>query len=119
MDKIVLKQMSFYAYHGVLPEENKLGQRFLVDVELRLDLRMAGQTDQLEHSIDYSKVFQAVQTTVEKSHYQLIEALAEHIADVLLTEFLVPEVLVRVIKPDPPIAGHYQSVHVEMVRTRR
>jgi 7,8-dihydroneopterin aldolase/epimerase/oxygenase len=118
MDKIFLNQMSFYAYHGAFPEENKLGQRFEVDVELRLDLRIAGQTDELEHSIDYGKVFQVVNEIVEHRRYRLLESLAENIADMLLTEFLVPEVLVRVSKPDPPIPGHYKSVGVEVVRSR-
>lgn len=118
MDKIILKQMSFYAYHGAFPEENKLGQRFMVDLELRLNLRRAGQTDQLEYSIDYGRVFQAVQHIVENEQFCLIETLAEKIADTLLTEFSVPEVLVRVTKPDPPIRGHYESVGVEMVRSK-
>jgi dihydroneopterin aldolase len=116
MDKIMLKQMSFYAYHGAFPEENKLGQRFMVDVELRLDLQTAGKTDQLEHSIDYGNVFQIVREIVENQRFRLIEALAEKIANELLTNFSVPEVLVRVVKPDPPIPGHYQSVGVELVR---
>lgn len=116
MDKIILNQMSFYAYHGAFPEENKLGQRFIVDLELRLDLQRAGQTDQLQYSVDYGQVFQVVQTVVEKEQFQLIEALAEKIADVLLTKFSVPEVLVRVTKPDPPIPGHYESVGVEVIR---
>jgi dihydroneopterin aldolase len=118
MDKIFLNQMSFYAYHGAFPEENKLGQRFVIDVELRLDLRSAGQTDELEHSIDYGKVFQVVKEIVEHRRYRLIESLAENIADMLLTEFPVPEVLVRVSKPDPPIPGHYKSVGVEVIRSR-
>ncbi|WP_028777616.1 dihydroneopterin aldolase [Shimazuella kribbensis] len=118
MDKIILKQMSFYGYHGAFPEENKLGQRFLVDLELRLDLQAAGTTDQLNNSIDYGDVFQVVQQMVEHQRFRLIEALAENIADELLTKFPVPEVLVRVTKPDPPIPGHYESVGVELVRSR-
>jgi dihydroneopterin aldolase len=118
MDKIILKQMSFYAFHGAFPEENKLGQRFIVDLELRLDLHRAGQTDQLEYSIDYGQVFQVVQHIVENKQFRLIETLAERIADALLTKFSVPEVLVRVTKPDPPIPGHYESVGVEMVRSK-
>ncbi|MCH5585880.1 dihydroneopterin aldolase [Shimazuella sp. AN120528] len=118
MDKIILKQMSFYAYHGAFPEENKLGQRFMVDLELRLNLQPAGQTDQLKYSIDYGQVFQVVQKIVEGQQFRLIEALAESIANTLLTKFSVPEVLVRVTKPDPPIPGHYESVGVEVVRSK-
>jgi 7,8-dihydroneopterin aldolase/epimerase/oxygenase len=117
MDKIILKQMSFYAYHGAYPEENKLGQRFMVDLELRLNLQLAGKSDRLEYSIDYGQVFQVVEKIVEEEQFRLIETLAERIADTLLTKFLVPEVLVRVTKPDPPIPGHYESVGVEVVRS--
>src|SRR5688572_11446492 len=99
MDKIMLNQMSFYGYHGALLEENKLGQRFVVDVELHLNLQNAGKTDQLENSVDYSHVFFAVKQIVEEERFRLIETLAEKIAEGLLAKFSVPEVLVRVIKP--------------------
>lgn len=118
MDKILLNQLSFYAYHGALPEENTLGQRFFVDVELRLDLSKAGKTDDLRDSIDYGSVYTVIKDVVEKERFRLIEALGERIAGRLLTEFNVPEVMVRVRKPDPPIAGHYESVGVELVRTK-
>jgi dihydroneopterin aldolase len=118
MDKIILNQLTFYAYHGALPEENTLGQRFLVDVELRLDLKSAGETDDLLHSIDYAAVYTVIKDVVENERFRLIEALGERIASRLLAEFHVPEVLVRVRKPDPPIAGHYESVGVELVRSK-
>lgn len=119
MDKILLNKMSFYAYHGVLPEENRLGQTFLVDLELRqLDLKPAGTTDEIEKSISYAEVYETVKQVTEGNTFRLIESLAEHIAEAVLDQYPVPEVLVRVKKPNPPLAGHFESFGVEMVRFR-
>ena len=65
MDKIYFNQMEFYGYHGVYPEENKLGQRFIVDLELYLDLNPAAETDDIEHTINYAEVYQLCKSIVE------------------------------------------------------
>src|SRR5699024_10573268 len=119
LDKIILRQMQFYGFHGLLPEENKLGQRFNVDVELNLDLRKPGQTDQMEDSIDYSMVYEVIEEIVEGEAKNLIESVAESIARSLLNTFgLLQSCQVRVVKPDPPIVGHYESIAVEVYRER-
>jgi dihydroneopterin aldolase len=119
MDKIYISQMAFYGYHGVFPEENKLGQRFIVDLSVSVDLRQAGQTDQLEYSVNYAELFAVCQEIVEGKPFKLIEAVAERIAARILKDFpLVLEVTVKMIKPDPPIPGHYQSVAIEITRSR-
>lgn len=119
MDKIALNKMEFYGYHGVFKEETALGQRFIVDLEVEVDLRKAGETDELEYSVNYGQLFIDVKEIVEGKPYKLIEAVAERIAEkVLTTHHLLSSVLVRVIKPDPPIPGHYQSVSVEITRRR-
>ncbi|MFB3165225.1 dihydroneopterin aldolase [Neobacillus sp. 179-J 1A1 HS] len=119
MDKIFVNQMEFYGYHGVFPEETKLGQRFVVDLMVLVDLKKAGQTDELEYSVNYGELFQVCKEIVEGKPYKLVEAVAEKIAETVLGQFtLVSEVTIRVIKPDPPIPGHYQSVAVEITRGR-
>ncbi|MDR6227081.1 dihydroneopterin aldolase [Desmospora profundinema] len=119
MDTIFFEQMAFYAYHGAFAEENKLGQRFLVDLELKLDLSDAARNDDLEKTIDYGLVYQAVKAEVEEQTYALVEAVAERVADRLLSDFLLlEEVRVKVTKPDPPIPGHYRAVGVELYRRR-
>ena len=119
MDKIILQNMQFYGYHGLFPEENKLGQRFNVDVELLVDLKKAGKTDDMLDSIHYGQAFELVKTVVQGETMNLIEAVAEKIATQLLKEFnLLTACKVKVIKPDPPIPGHYQSVAVEIFRER-
>jgi len=119
LDKIYFNQMEFYGYHGVFAEENKLGQRFKVDLELYLDLKKAGKTDELEHTINYAEVYQLCKEIVENEKYQLVERIAQEIAEQSLRKFpLLDELMVRVIKPDPPIQGHYDSVAVEIRRGR-
>lgn len=119
MDIIYFNGMEFYGYHGVFPEENKLGQRFLVDMELYLDLSLAGEKDQLDHTINYAEVYELCKTIVEGETYQLVEKIAQEIANRSLDQFpLLNEVMVRIIKPDPPIPGHYRSVAVEIKRGR-
>lgn len=111
--------MEFYGYHGVFPEENRLGQRFAVDLTVSVDLSKAGETDELEHSVNYGELYQVCKEIVEGKPYKLVEAVAEQIASSVLEQFaLVHDVTVKVIKPDPPIPGHYQSVAVEIMRRR-
>src|SRR5699024_12740693 len=84
LDKIKLNQLQFYGYHGLFPEENKLGQRFIVDVELYLSLKKAGQTDDMYDSIDYGKAYEVLQSVVEGEAKNLIEAVASESGVVLL-----------------------------------
>lgn len=111
--------MSFFGYHGVFPEETKLGQRFIIDLDVFCNLQKAGISDDLSYSINYAELYLLSKEIVEGKPYKLIEAVAEKIASDVLEKFpRVNEVKVKVIKPDPPIAGHYQSVSVEITRRR-
>ncbi|HEY8346013.1 MAG TPA: dihydroneopterin aldolase [Symbiobacteriaceae bacterium] len=118
MDRIILSGMQFYGYHGVYPEEARLGQNFIVDVELCLDLREAGQHDDLRRTVDYAKVYRLIKEVVEGQPYKLIEAVAERVAARLLAAFPVAEVVVRVHKPNVPIPGALDRVTVEIRRGR-
>jgi dihydroneopterin aldolase len=119
MDRILLNNLQFYGYHGLLPEENKLGQRFHVDVELYADLEKAGRTDDMNDSIHYGETYDIIEEVVTGKAKNLIEAVAEAIAEKLLDHFnLLAACKVKVIKPDPPIAGNYQSVAVEIYREK-
>jgi dihydroneopterin aldolase len=119
LDKIHVNRMEFYGYHGVFSEETRLGQRFAVDLSVSIDLKKAGETDELEYSVNYADLYQVCKDIVEGQPYKLVEAVAEGIAANILTGFpLISEVTVTVIKPDPPIPGHYRSVAVEITRRR-
>ncbi|ULT57149.1 dihydroneopterin aldolase [Neobacillus drentensis] len=119
MDKIYVNKMEFYGYHGVFPEENRLGQRFIVDLAVSVDLKKAGITDELKFSVNYGELYKVCKEVVEGKPYKLLEAVAEEIAASIIRIFpLVMNVTVKVIKPDPPIPGHYKSVAVEITRSR-
>lgn len=111
--------MQFYGFHGLFPEENKLGQRFTVDVKLFLNLEKAGTSDQMADSIDYGRAYEIVKKIVEGEAKHLLESVAETIANQLLREFnLLKACQIKVTKPDPPIPGHYKSVAVEIYREK-
>ncbi|MEM1505869.1 dihydroneopterin aldolase [Domibacillus sp. 8LH] len=119
MDKIYVTGMEFWGYHGVFPEENKLGQRFRADVTLHVSLKKAGQTDNLEYSVNYADVYHACKKVIEGEPVKLVETLAERIAASILEDFsAVKSCTVKIIKPDPPIPGHYDFVAVEITRGR-
>jgi dihydroneopterin aldolase len=118
MGKITLQNMMFYGYHGVYEHEREMGQRFAVDAELSLDMSRAGETDDLADSLDYVAAYEAIRAVVENTKFNLLEALAAHIADALL-KGPVAEVTVRVRKPWVPLSGHLDFVQVEVTRGRK
>ncbi|ECB9713727.1 dihydroneopterin aldolase [Listeria monocytogenes] len=119
MDKIYLNELVFYGYHGVLAEETKLGQTFRVSLILGLSTKKAGISDSVDDTVSYAAVYETVKEIVEGTPFKLIEALAEKIATEVLTGYpLLEEVTVKLIKPNPPIPGHYDSVAVEIERKR-
>ncbi|NEU32570.1 dihydroneopterin aldolase [bacterium LRH843] len=119
MDKIYMNELMFYGYHGVFSEERKLGQRYIVDLTLELDLASAGVSDNLSETIDYGEAYGRVKEIVEGEPYQLIESVAEKVSTELLSAFnRLQACTVKVTKPDPPIPGHYRSVAVEITRSR-
>ena len=116
LDKIVLNGMQFYAYHGVSPEEKKLGSQFIVDVELHLELDLPSSTDAIADTVDYSRVFEIVKSIVEGDSKNLLEALCNTIAaNILLSFAIVEAVMVRISKKNPPIeSGILRSAGVEL-----
>lgn len=119
MDKIKLTGLSFYGYHGLFPEENRLGQRFDVHIELFLSLKKAGQTDEMKHSVDYGMVYDIAKEIVQGEPKNLIEAVAESIAEQILKRFpTINSCTVEVVKPNPPIEGNYDAVSVQIHRER-
>ena len=119
-DEILLEGMRFYAFHGVNPEERALGQRFTVDVALAVDLRRAGQSDDLADTVSYSDVFKLVRRIVEGEPRNLIEAVAEELATAILAGFApVSRVTVTVRKPEAPLKGAMlDAAGVRLTRSR-
>ena len=117
MDKIILKNMAFYGYHGNLESEKAQGQRFYVDVEIKTDLTKPGQTDALEDSINYVDVYDMVASIMTGESCNLLEHIGALIADTLYQHFQgIIGLSVTVRKPSVPIAGVLD--YVEIVTTR-
>ncbi len=118
-DRIIIKGMQFYGFHGVNPEERTLGQPYEVDLEVELDLRPAGRSDNLEDTVNYTQLYRVAQGVMEGQPRNLLEAAAETIAQQTLEQFPVNAVRVRVRKPRPPIRGSsIDHAGVEIHRTR-
>ena len=100
-DRVLLEGMVFFGRHGVLASERELGQRFVVDLEMGLDLRRAGVSDDLTETVDYREVHRRVREVVEGEPFDLIEAVAERIAaSVLESHPGIEAARVKVAKPD-------------------
>ena len=117
-DRIVLANMQFQGRHGYYEHERVTAQPFEVDVELLVTLAPAAIDDDLGQTIDYGQVYEAVRQIVESMSFKLLEALAEKIAQELLTKFPVPEVGVRVRKPKVQLGGPLDYAGVEIWRRR-
>lgn len=119
MDKMTLKGMRFYGYHGVFQEENKLGQHFYVDVDLKMDLSKAAETDELHYTLDYAELYVVIEKIIEGPPFKLIEALTAHLANQIIEHYtMVDEVTVRLTKPNPPFKVQFDGVTIEMTRKR-
>lgn len=118
-DSLRLEGIGVYAHHGAHPAERELGQRFVVDVELRADLEAAATGDDLTQGIDYAAVHRVVVATATGSRFHLIEALAGRLCRELLAAFPAASVRVTVRKTQPPIDGFFGHAQVTLERDRR
>jgi 7,8-dihydroneopterin aldolase/epimerase/oxygenase len=115
-DALRLLNMRFHAHHGLLPEENALGQWYAVDLEVHMDLGPAGRTDDVDRTLDYPSLYRVVEEVVTRRQFKLVEALAERIAEAVGRQFAPIEVTVRVRKPHPPVAANFDGLEVEIRR---
>ena len=116
-DKISIKNLEVFAHHGVFPEENKLGQKFLVSAILYTDTRAAGMTDDLTKSIHYGIVSQKITEFLQQHTYQLIETAAEQLVqELLLTTEHLQAVTLELKKPWAPVGLPLETVSVTITR---
>lgn len=117
MDKIHIKNLEVFAKHGVFPEENVLGQKFVISAVLYTSTREAGKTDDLTKSIHYGEVGQFITEFMKQNTFQLLEAVAERMAEELLlrTERL-EKVCLEIKKPWAPVGLPLETVSVEIER---
>ena len=117
-DRIVLQGISAHGFHGVLDFEKTMGQDFVVDVTLDVDLRRAGRSDLLEHTVSYADVAADIVGLITGPSLDLIESLAEQIAAAALRRPLVQAVEVTVHKPQAPVVVPFGDVLVKVERHR-
>ncbi len=116
MDSITIKNLEIFSNHGVLKEENVLGQKFLISCEIRLDTRDAGKSDDIEQSVNYADICHTIKEIMEQNTFSLIEKAAETISENILLKYeKIKSIKTEVKKPWAPILLplEYVSVSVE------
>ena len=117
MDKIHIKDLEIIGFHGAIPEEKVLGQKFVLSFELDVDLRQAGKNDDLTKTVHYGELAQKVEEEFTKTSYDLIEKAAEEICEFVLLNYpLVKKVKLLLKKPWAPTRKHVEYVAVEIER---
>lgn len=119
MDRIIIKDLRVYAYHGVNDYEKKKGQPFILDVDIFADLSDACKTDELESTINYSRAVNTIKHAMTAESYDLIERAAQITAESLLAEFPnAKSVRILLKKPRAPIEADFGYAAVEITRSR-
>jgi dihydroneopterin aldolase len=118
-DHIFVTGLLVHAHHGVMAHEEKVGQRFVIDLELTIDLALAGDSDKLADTVSYSAIVDTAARAFTGKSFRLVEAAAAIVAEALLAGFpKVSSVRVTVHKPHAPIAAIFNDVGVSILRTR-
>jgi dihydroneopterin aldolase len=117
-DQLAVRGIDVHAHHGVFDFERRDGQTFLIDLLLGFDTRAAAAADDLSSTVDYGALVDEVVAAVQKDPVDLIETLAQRIADVCLGHALVETVEVTVHKPHAPIAATFDDVALTINRSR-
>lgn len=118
-DRIFINDLRFFGYHGVLPEEAVLGQRFRVDITAELDLSAAGRDDDLAQTVHYGEMAMLVEEIGRTQRFQLIEALAEAMANAIFKAYPpIERLTVRITKPEAPVPLSTGIIAIEIERSR-
>lgn len=118
-DRILVQRIAVFAYHGLLAEEARIGQRFYISLDCRLDLAPAGRSDDVARTVSYADLTEIVTRIATGQRFALIEALAEAIAaEILASHTALDSVRVRVDKPSAPVPAVIDGVAIEIHRSR-
>ena len=119
-DTVFVNGLVLHAYHGVMPHEAKVGQSFIIDLVMDLDLAAAAKSDKLADTVSYDAVVNTVNRTFTGKRYRLVEAAAGAVADAVLQNFpRVEAIRITVHKPHAPVAAVFTDVGVTLMRSRR
>jgi len=117
MGKIIIEEMEFYAFHGHYEEEQIVGNRFLVDLEIETNMEKAAESDQLDDAVNYQMAYVLIKKEMRRKKSNLLENIAKRILDALFTEMEgIDKATVRVRKMHPPMGGPIRSVGVTLSR---
>lgn len=117
MGKIVIEEMEFYAFHGHYQEEQIVGNRFLVDLELEADLSAPAESDNLNDAVNYQQAYQIIKNEMRRTKSNLLENIGKRILDALFAEMDgIENATIRVRKLNPPMGGPIKSVGIKMSR---
>lgn len=120
MDKIIIKGLKVFAYHGVNPEEKANGQNFMADIIAYCSVDKAGKTDNLDDTVSYAKILKTAVRVMSEDKYDLLERVAHRVAEQILNDFSsIERVDVCIKKPEAPINADFDYVAVEISRTRK
>jgi 7,8-dihydroneopterin aldolase/epimerase/oxygenase len=118
-DTIFVNGLVLHAYHGVMPHEAKVGQPFVLDLMLEIDLREASRSDKLKHTVSYEQLVKTASEAFNARRYRLVEAAGGAVCDAVLARYpAVESIRVTVRKPHAPIAATFDDVGVVITRTR-
>ena len=118
MGIIRLNNMTFYGYHGVYDFEKEQGANFEIDLELFTTLSKSSNSDNIEDTINYEKVYDLVKKEFGSKSYFLLEKLANSISRSILKEYKIEKLIIRVRKIDAPIDGKLDNVEIELTRKK-
>jgi 7,8-dihydroneopterin aldolase/epimerase/oxygenase len=119
-DQVFVNGLVLHAYHGVMPHEGKVGQSFIIDLVLDIDLADAAKSDKLADTVSYDAVAGVVSRTFTAMSYRLVEAAAGAVADAVLQNFpRIQTIRITVRKPHAPVAAVFTDVGVTLTRSRR
>ena len=119
MDKITIKNLKLFAFHGVNPEEKENGQNFYLDIDYYLNMQRACQNDCLDDTVSYAKVVKTVRAAFEEKSYDLIEKAAQVVADSIFESFeAIYKVEITLKKPEAPVKADFEYMAVTIVRER-
>jgi dihydroneopterin aldolase len=118
-DSIFVNGLVLHAYHGVMPHEGKVGQPFILDLRLDIDLSQAAKSDKVADTISYDQVVRTASEAFTTRRYKLIEAAGAAVAEAILAAYAkVTRVRVTVRKPHAPVAAVFEDVGVTLTRAR-
>ena len=119
MDKIIVKGLKLFAYHGVNPEEKVDGQNFVLDITAELDTKKAQYSDNVDDTVSYAKIIKTVRAVFTEKSYDLIEAAANRVGVAVMQTYPeISSVTVLLMKPEAPIKAEFEYVAVEQTITR-